>query len=61
MRNLITRFAKDEQGAAMVEYGLLVALIAVTAGIAVGTVGTNLATFFTGIATYIATVNPAAL
>jgi pilus assembly protein Flp/PilA len=56
MRNLVTRFARNEDGAAMVEYGLLVALIAVTAGVAIGTVGTNLAAFFTGIATYIASV-----
>lgn len=61
MRNLITRFAKNDEGAAMVEYGLLVALIAVTAGVAIGGVGTNLATFFTGIATYIAGVPVATL
>ena len=29
MRNLLTRFAKDESGASLVEYGMLVALIAV--------------------------------
>jgi pilus assembly protein Flp/PilA len=29
MRNLIARFAKDESGASLVEYGMLVALIAV--------------------------------
>jgi pilus assembly protein Flp/PilA len=28
MRNLVTRFAKNEEGAALVEYGMLVGLIA---------------------------------
>jgi pilus assembly protein Flp/PilA len=29
MRNLVTRFANDESGASLVEYGMLLALIAV--------------------------------
>ena len=29
MRNLVTRFAKNDEGAALVEYGMLVGLIAV--------------------------------
>ena len=28
MRKLVTRFAKDEEGASLVEYGMLVGLIA---------------------------------
>ena len=42
----IGNFFKDECGAAMVEYGLLVALIAVVCIIAVTTLGTSLSTKF---------------
>jgi pilus assembly protein Flp/PilA len=38
----ISNFFKDESGASAVEYGLLVALIAVVIAVAVGTLGTNL-------------------
>jgi|WetSurMetagenome_2_1015567.scaffolds.fasta_scaffold662559_2 pilus assembly protein Flp/PilA len=38
----IKNFFKDESGASAVEYGLLVALIAVVIAVAVGTLGTNL-------------------
>jgi pilus assembly protein Flp/PilA len=47
-------FAKDEDGATMVEYGLMVALIAVVAGVAAATLGTNISTMFSNIATTIA-------
>jgi pilus assembly protein Flp/PilA len=39
---LQAKFASDEQGASMVEYGLLVALIAVVCIAAVGLIGTRL-------------------
>jgi pilus assembly protein Flp/PilA len=39
---LQAKFASDEQGASMVEYGLLVALIAVVCIVAVALIGTNL-------------------
>jgi pilus assembly protein Flp/PilA len=39
MRNLLTRFAKNEEGAALVEYGLLVGLIAVVCITAVTNLG----------------------
>ena len=39
MRNIVSRFAKDEQGAALVEYGRLVGLIAVVCVGAVTTLG----------------------
>jgi pilus assembly protein Flp/PilA len=42
----IGNFFKDECGAAMVEYGLLVALIAVVCILAVTTLGTSLSTKF---------------
>jgi pilus assembly protein Flp/PilA len=38
---------RDEEGATMVEYGLLVALIALVAIVGVQSVGTNLSTLFT--------------
>jgi pilus assembly protein Flp/PilA len=38
----LTNFFKDEDGASMVEYGLLVALIAVVCIVTIGIIGTNL-------------------
>ena len=42
----IGNFFKDESGASMVEYGLLVALIAVVCILAVTTLGTSLSSKF---------------
>ena len=50
----LTRFAKDDQGAAMVEYGLLVALIALVCIGAVTLVGTDLNTIFGKVASKLA-------
>jgi pilus assembly protein Flp/PilA len=47
-------FFKDESGAAAVEYGLLVALIAVVIIGAVTTLGTTLSTKFNSVSTSIA-------
>jgi pilus assembly protein Flp/PilA len=47
----IKNFLKDEEGASMVEYGLLVGLIAVVAIAAVTGVGTAVVTQFTAVAT----------
>ncbi len=41
---------KDEEGATALEYGLLVALIALVIVVGVGAFGTELNTFFNGIA-----------
>ena len=46
MLNLIKRFVREEEGATMVEYGLMVALIAVVCIAAVTLIGTNLAAKF---------------
>ncbi len=46
MSDLIKRFVKEEEGATMVEYGLMVALIAVVCIAAVTLIGTNLAAKF---------------
>jgi pilus assembly protein Flp/PilA len=42
MKNSILRFLADESGATAIEYGLIVALIAVVIISAVTTLGTNL-------------------
>ena len=47
---LINRFRRDEQGAALAEYGLLVALIAVICVVAITALGTNISTAFSKIA-----------
>ena len=41
MKNLLTRFLKEEEGATMVEYAIMVALIAVVAIAAVVVIGTE--------------------
>jgi pilus assembly protein Flp/PilA len=49
MRNLITRFVKNDEGAALVEYGMLVGLIAVLCVAAVTTLGTTIQGYFVAI------------
>lgn len=53
MKKLWKKFVRDEEGATMVEYGLMVALIAVVCITAVTLIGTNLSTVFTDIAGHI--------
>jgi pilus assembly protein Flp/PilA len=53
MLNLVTRFVNNDEGAALVEYGLLVALIALACVVSIALIGTNLNTFFNAIALYI--------
>ena len=50
---MLKRFFQDEAGASAVEYGLLVALIAVVIITAVSTLGNNLSTKFNSVATSI--------
>ena len=50
MRKLINRFCRDDEGAALVEYGMLVGLIAVICVVAVTTLGTEVSTAFSKIA-----------
>jgi pilus assembly protein Flp/PilA len=54
---LIQRFGEDESGPTMVEYGLLVALIALVVGAAALALGTNLSTFFSDVANYVSSVS----
>ena len=44
---MIQEFLKDESGQGMVEYGLILALIAIVVIVAVTAIGTNLKTVFT--------------
>ena len=46
----LTAWAKDEKGASMVEYALLVVLIAIIAIVAVSIAGTNVSSAFSTIA-----------
>ena len=53
---ILQRIAKDESGAAMVEYGLLVGLIAVVCIVGIQQLGTNINDVFCAINTAIAGV-----
>jgi len=50
MRKLINRFRRDDEGAALVEYGMLVGLIAVICIVAVTALGTEVSAAFSTIA-----------
>jgi len=50
MKNLVSRFLKDESGATAIEYGLIAAGIAVVIIAAVQSVGQNLKGTFTSVA-----------
>ena len=49
--NLMIRLRNEEKGATAVEYGIMVALIAVVIIIAVSTLGSSLGTLFTDVNT----------
>ena len=51
MKKLLKKFCREDEGATMVEYGLMVALIAVVCIAAVTLLGTTLSTVFTNITT----------
>ena len=50
IRNIFRKLVAGEEGAALVEYGLLVALIAVAAILAITAVGTNISALFNTVA-----------
>ena len=52
---MIDRLRREEEGAALVEYGMLVGLIAVLCVIAVTTLGTEVSTAFSRIASALTT------
>lgn len=51
MKNLVSRFVKDESGATAIEYGLIAAGIAIAIITAVQGVGTKLSSNFVDIST----------
>ena len=51
MKNLVSRFVKDESGATAIEYGLIAAGIAIAIITAVNGVGSKLSSNFTSIST----------
>lgn len=55
MKNLVSRFMRDESGATAIEYGLIAAGIAVVIITAVNLVGTNLSKTFNSVATAVKT------
>ncbi len=48
-----TQFVRDEDGASLVEYGLLLSLVAVVCILAITTLGTSISTMFTTLASQI--------
>jgi pilus assembly protein Flp/PilA len=50
LKNLMVRLVKDEEGATMIEYALLAALISIEAIAAIKAVGTGVNTAFTDVA-----------
>ena len=56
MRKLINRFRRDEDGPAMVEYGLLVGLIALVVALGAIVLGQDISTMFSNVASYLASI-----
>jgi pilus assembly protein Flp/PilA len=56
MRRFATRFVKNDEGAALVEYGMLVGLIAAVCIVAVTALGAGINTVFTTINTALAAI-----
>jgi pilus assembly protein Flp/PilA len=48
---MIRKFIKEESGATAIEYGLIAALVAVAAIVALEAMGQSLSTMFTGVKT----------
>ena len=60
MKNVFSRFLKDESGATAIEYGLIAALIAVAVITALTTMGENLEATFDGISAELTAAAPPA-
>jgi pilus assembly protein Flp/PilA len=56
----VRKFAKDESGATMIEYGLIAALVAVAAIVALESLGTSISGMFTAVGNKLDTAKPAA-
>ncbi|MEN6439543.1 MAG: Flp family type IVb pilin [Syntrophobacter sp.] len=53
MKEMLTRFIKDEEGVTMIEYAIIAALIAVISIATIGPLGTKVAALWTDIASHI--------
>ena len=53
MRKLISRFRRDEDGPAMVEYGLLVGLIALVVALGAVVLGQDISIMFSNVGSYL--------
>jgi len=58
MLTLMNRFRRDETGASMMEYVLLISLIAIVAATGAIALGQNINGFFSSIATYLNSTQP---
>jgi pilus assembly protein Flp/PilA len=56
---MLKRFVREEEGATMVEYGLMVALIAVVCIVAIGALGGELRDLFTDVEVELSTAQTA--
>lgn len=50
MKNLLSSFCLDECGGGIVEYSLILALVAIAAVVALTSIGTKISTSFTNVA-----------
>ena len=55
MKNVVRRLWKEEEGQSLVEYGLLIALIALVGAATLPTVGTNVSSIISKIGTCLGT------
>jgi pilus assembly protein Flp/PilA len=51
MKQLLNSLVRDDQGQDLIEYAMLATLIALVVGVAAGTLGTNLSTWYTNMGT----------
>ncbi len=55
MKSLFVRFVREDAGQDLIEYAMLATLIALVAGVTAETLGTNLAGWYTAMATKVTT------
>ncbi|MGO4156507.1 Flp family type IVb pilin [Cupriavidus sp. YAF13] len=60
MKNALTRFLRDEQGATAIEYGLIAGLIALALITTVTQLGTDVSALFTRLSSRVTAILPAA-
>ncbi len=61
MKNLKNWFVSEESGQGMVEYGLIIALIAVVVAVALGPLGNTIANMFNGLSSAITGRTPSSI